>query len=153
MEDIGQILALDPPGGAHLDAGHVGKSTLAQALIFPQLLDAGSLHLQIHAVSTHPFVNRLGVRRFVLAAPSLVAAAWGIGVGLSASFASATAARVGGFPFLTVLVIVANEYTAIYARVGTQALEAGVVRLYSVVLILGGWVRVRCARLCGVHGG
>jgi len=129
MEDIGQILALDPPGSAHRDAGHVGKSTLAQALIFPHLLDAGSLHLQIHAVSTHPFVNRLGVRRFVLAAPSLVAAAWGIGVGLSASFASTTAAPVGRLPLLAMLVYVANEYTAIYARVGAQALEAGVVSL------------------------
>ena len=98
MEENGQILALAPPGGAHLDAGHLGKSTLAQALIFPQLLDAGSIHLQIHAVTTPPLVNRLGVRRFVLAAPSLVAAAWGIGVGLSASFASATAAAIGRFP-------------------------------------------------------
>ena len=72
-------------------------------------------------------------------------------MGLSASFASATAAPVGRFPLLTVLVNVANEYTAIYARVGAQALEAGVVRLYSVVVLLGGWVRVVCARLCGVH--
>src|SRR5215217_7844561 len=31
------------------------------------------------------------------------------------------------------------------------ALEAGVVRLYGVVVILGRWVRVGCARLCGVH--
>jgi hypothetical protein len=32
-----------------------------------------------------------------------------------------------------------------------QALKTGVVRLYGVVVILGGWVRVGCARLCGVH--
>src|SRR5215207_1616553 len=38
---------------------------------------------------------------------------------------------------------------AIVAGVG--ALEAGVVRLYSVVVLLGRWVRVGCARLCGVH--
>jgi len=33
----------------------------------------------------------------------------------------------------------ANEHPAIYAGVG--ALEAGVVRLYSIVVIVGGWVR------------
>jgi hypothetical protein len=41
----------------------------------------------------------------------------------------------------------AKEHPAVHA--GTGALEAGVVRLYSVV-ILGRWVR-GCARLCGVH--
>jgi hypothetical protein len=40
---------------------------------------------------------------------------------------------------------------ALVAGVGTQALKAGVVRLYSVVVILNGWVRVGCARLFGVH--
>jgi hypothetical protein len=34
---------------------------------------------------------------------------------------------------------------------GAQTLQASVVRLYGVVLILGRWVRVGCARLCGVH--
>src|SRR5918993_1708761 len=43
----------------------------------------------------------------------------------------------------------AKEHPAVYA--GVRALEAGVVRLYGVVVILGGWVRVGCARLCGVH--
>jgi DNA-binding SARP family transcriptional activator len=41
------------------------------------------------------------------------------------------------------------RHPAIVAGVG--ALEAGVMRLYGVVVILGGWVRVGCARLCGVH--
>jgi hypothetical protein len=31
------------------------------------------------------------------------------------------------------------------------AIEAGVMRLYGVVVILSRWVRVGCARLCGVH--
>ena len=35
---------------------------------------------------------------------------------------------------------------------GAQTLKAGVVRHYSVVLIVSGWVRVWCARLCGVNG-
>jgi hypothetical protein len=43
----------------------------------------------------------------------------------------------------------AKEHPAVYAGVG--ALEAGVVCLYGIVVILSGWVRVRCARLCGVH--
>jgi hypothetical protein len=38
---------------------------------------------------------------------------------------------------------------AVYA--GVRTLQASVVRLYSVVVILGGWVRVGCARLWGVH--
>jgi hypothetical protein len=42
----------------------------------------------------------------------------------------------------------AKEHPAVHAGVG--ALEAGVVRLYGVIVILG-WVRVGCARLCGVH--
>jgi hypothetical protein len=45
---------------------------------------------------------------------------------------------------------VTDEDGAVHARVGTQALETGVVRLYSVVVILSGWMR-GCARLCGVH--
>ena len=66
--------------------------------------------------------------------------------GLSA-FHAATAA-VGSFPLFTILVYVANKHPTIYAGAGT--LEASVVRLYGVV-ILGGWVRVGCARLSGVH--
>jgi hypothetical protein len=45
---------------------------------------------------------------------------------------------------------VTDEDGAVHARVGAQALETGVVRLYSVVVILSGWMR-GCARLCGVH--
>src|SRR5215217_3526614 len=64
--------------------------------------------------------------------------------GLSASFASAAAAGVGGFSLLAVLVYVADEYPAIYARAGAQALEGGVVSIYGVVVILGrGARRVR----------
>jgi hypothetical protein len=43
----------------------------------------------------------------------------------------------------------AKEHPAGYACVG--ALQAGVMRLYSVVVILSGWMRVGCARLFGVH--
>ena len=43
----------------------------------------------------------------------------------------------------------AKEHPAVHAGVG--ALEAGVVRLYSVVVILSGWVRVGCARLLYGH--
>ena len=43
----------------------------------------------------------------------------------------------------------AKEHPAVHAGVG--ALEAGVVSLYGVVVILSGWVRVGCARLCGVY--
>ena len=43
----------------------------------------------------------------------------------------------------------AKEHPAVHAGVG--ALEAGVVRLYAVVVILGRWVRVGCARLSRVH--
>ena len=74
-------------------------------------------------------------------------AAWAIGVGLSAI--RAAAAGVGGFPLLAKLVYVADEHPAAYA--GTGTLQASVVRLYSVVVIVGGWVHVGCARLCGVH--
>jgi hypothetical protein len=48
-----------------------------------------------------------------------------------------------------ILVDVAYEHPAIYAGMGP--LEARVVRLYGVVGILGGWVRVRCARLLHVN--
>src|SRR5918993_4433556 len=63
----------------------------------------------------------------------------------------ATAATVGGFPLLAVLIYVADEYPAFEA--GTRTLQAGVVRFYGVVVILSGWVRMGCARLCGVHWG
>src|ERR671911_763138 len=43
----------------------------------------------------------------------------------------------------------AKEHPARVA--GVRTLEAGVVSLYGVVLLLSGWVRVGCARLCGVH--
>jgi hypothetical protein len=60
-----------------------------------------------------------------------------------------TTAGVGDFSLLAVLVHVANEYPTLKTRAGT--LKAGVVRLYGVVMLLGGWVRVGCARLCSVH--
>jgi hypothetical protein len=76
-----------------------------------------------------------------------VVAAWAIGVGLLAI--RAAAAGVGGFSLLAMLVYVADEYPVIEA--GTRTLQASVVRLYGVVVLLGRWVRVRCARLFGVH--
>jgi len=45
----------------------------------------------------------------------------------------------------------ADEDGAVHAGTGAQAVETGVVRLNGVVVIVGGWVRVGCARLCGVH--
>jgi hypothetical protein len=42
-----------------------------------------------------------------------------------------------------------KEHPDVHAGVG--ALEAGVVRRYAVVVIVSGWVRVGCARHCGVH--
>jgi len=48
--------------------------------------------------------------------PSLVVAAWAIGVRLSAICAAA--ASVGGFPLLAVLVYVADEYPAFEATAG-----------------------------------
>jgi hypothetical protein len=78
-----------------------------------------------------------------------------IGPGLSAICAAA--ARNGRddldlFAGTWVLDKVPDVDDAISAGVRAQALEAGVVRLYSVVGILGGWVCVGCARLCGGHG-
>src|SRR5215218_2814901 len=61
----------------------------------------------------------------------------------------ATVAGVARFSLLAVLVNVADEHPAVYA--GTRTLKARVVRLYSVVVIVSGWVRVRCARLWCVH--
>jgi hypothetical protein len=74
-----------------------------------------------------------------LVVPSLVAAALAIGAGLSASVATAATTPVGGFSLLAVFVYVADEHPALVAGVGPP--EAGVVRLYGVVLMLGGWVR------------
>jgi hypothetical protein len=47
-----------------------------------------------------------------------------------------------GFSLLAVLDCVADEHPALCARVGAQALEAGVVRFHSVVVSLSGWVQV-----------
>src|SRR5215204_563068 len=86
---------------------------------------------------------------------SLARGEWGIVGGVphslqrSAWAIRAAPTRVGGFPLLAVLVYIADEHPAIYA--GTRTLQASVVRLYGVVVILSRWVRVGCARLCGVH--
>src|SRR5918993_5652361 len=61
----------------------------------------------------------------------------------------AAVASVGGFPLLAVLVYVAYEHPAIYAGAGT--LQASVVSFYCVVVILGEWVRMGCARLLYGH--
>jgi hypothetical protein len=61
----------------------------------------------------------------------------------------ATMTDVECFSLLAVLVYVADEHPALKAS--AWPFEASVVRLYSVVVILGGWVRVGCARLFGVH--
>jgi hypothetical protein len=45
----------------------------------------------------------------------------------------------------------ANEHPAVHAGTGSQALKAAELRLYGVVVIVNGWVRVGCARLFGVH--
>jgi hypothetical protein len=78
---------------------------------------------------------------------------WRIRVGLSAI--RATAARQAlVLDDLAIKVVLgldkaANEHPAVHAGVG--ALEAGVVRVNGVVVIVCRWVRVGCARLCGVH--
>jgi|SRR5215211_5489539 hypothetical protein len=74
-----------------------------------------------------------------------------MGWGLSATRAASTGNGLEDFRLFTgtgVLDKMPDVDDALVAGVGT--LEAGVVRLYSIVLILGGWVRVGCARLlCG----
>src|SRR5215211_7575238 len=70
------------------------------------------------------------------------------------SFASATATRNGLddldlFTGTGVLDKMRDVDDALEAGVG--ALEAGVMRLYGVVVIVSGWVRVGCARLCVGH--
>ena len=66
-----------------------------------------------------------------------------------------TAAARNGLEYLDLFAIRFYEAAyvddAAHAGTGAQALEAGVVRLYSVVVILSGWVRVGCARLFAVH--
>jgi hypothetical protein len=76
-----------------------------------------------------------------LAAASLVVPAWAIGVGLLANRAAAAGNGLYDLDLFAgtgVLDKVPDVDNAIGAGVGT--LEAGVVRLYGVV-ILGGWVR------------
>src|SRR5215204_5215356 len=85
----------------------------------------------------------LGVARSRVQGPSFLL--------LSARAVAAPTAPVGGFSLLGVLVYIANEHPAIYT--GTRTLQASVVSLYSVVVLLSGWVRLGCARLCGVHRG
>jgi hypothetical protein len=47
----------------------------------------------------------------------------------------------------------AKEHPAVHAGVGAQALKAAELRLYSVVVILGGWVRgSRCRLTLAAHG-
>jgi hypothetical protein len=61
----------------------------------------------------------------------------------------ATAASVGDFSLLAILVHVADEYPAFEAGAGT--LQTSVVGLYGVVVFHDRWVRVGCARLSSVH--
>src|SRR5215210_2696512 len=130
-------LRRDARGLRQLPAGQ--PALLSQA---PHLL---AVHDQIHhsfllvcSLWQPPQTNVCSRVTLALAAPSLMVDAWLIGAGLSAI--RATAAPIGGFPLLAVLVHVADEYPAVYAGVGALVL----------VVILGRWVR-GCARLCGVH--
>jgi len=78
---------------------------------------------------------------------SLVVAAWLIGVGLSASFVSATAAEVKRVLLrLLARLRVDHDLSKRY-----PAIVAGVGALVLVVVVLARWVRVGCARLSGVH--
>src|SRR5215211_5180234 len=83
----------------------------------------------------------------------MVVAAWAIGVGLLAIRAAAAGNGIYDLSLFTgtgVLDKAPDEDDAIGAGARAQALESGVVRLYGVVLLLSGWVRVGCARLlCG----
>src|SRR5215218_3088763 len=47
------------------------------------------------------------------------------GVGLSASFASATTASIGSFPLLSVLILVPHEHPAIQTSTGTIMISTG----------------------------
>ena len=80
-------------------------------------------------------------------------AAQAIGMALSASCAAA-ARHALVLDDLAIKVVLGldnavKEHPAVHAGVG--ALETGVVRLYAVVVIVSGWVRVGCARLSSVH--
>ena len=80
--------------------------------------------------------------------------AWPIGVSLSASCAAAARHHFQTLYFLAHGFVedgVGKEDQPVRAGVRAQALKTGVVRLYSVVVIFGGWVRVGCARLSSVH--
>ncbi len=100
-------------------------------------------------------VHLVVVVGLILMLGALVARArwsWGgfPGVGLPASFrAGAAAAPIRCLSLFTVFIDVADEHPTRVAGAGT--LEARVVRLYGVVVLLSGWVRMRCARLFGVH--
>ena len=78
-----------------------------------------------------------------------MAAAWLIGAWLSAIRAATAGHGLYDLDLFAVLVYVADEHPAAHAGVG--ALEAGVMRLYGVVVVLGGWVRWVRGRL--IHGG
>ena len=59
-----------------------------------------------------------------------------------------------GFEDLGLFAVLADDEMADVdgaVHAGTGALQASVVGLNSVVVIVGGWVRVGCARLSGVH--
>jgi len=63
---------------------------------------------------------------------------------LRPSFVDAAAARNGLkdlYLFAILFDPMADEDGAVHAGTGAQPLESGVVRLYGVVVILGGWVR------------
>jgi hypothetical protein len=81
--------------------------------------------------------------------------AWAIEAGLSA-IRTAAARHALVLDDLAIKVVLgldnaANEHPAVHAGTGAQALKAAELRLYSVVVIFGSWVRVGCARLWCVH--
>jgi hypothetical protein len=99
------------------------------------------LQMDVSVTDEVLFDNRWrGMGDCQVASPILRRSAWAI---------RAATAAVGGFSLLTVLVYVADEHPAFEA--GTRTLQASVVSLNGVVVIISGWVRVGCARLCGVH--
>src|SRR5215204_1792158 len=67
----------------------------------------------------------------------------------SAWASRATAAPMGRFPLFVVLIHVADEHPAFKA--GTRTLQTSIVCLYSVILLLNGWLRAGCARLLYGH--
>jgi hypothetical protein len=91
-----------------------------------------------------------------LVALGLVVAAWLIGVGLSAIRAAAARHALVLDDLANKVVLgldnAAKEHPAVHAGTGAQALKAAELRLYSVVVIAGGWVR-GCVRLTlAAHG-